>query len=150
MPPDAQQSSQNCRVGPMQHVRGSSNKISEGAITAHIAHINKSCTSHCCFRAIGNYQHTWHLWLMGCYRYIPHIQTSHCRHTQKTTADVCPSAAHLVIHLIAQSAFFLTQSTVWMAWNSLSFSTGSFTYVSSSRLYISVMYRAWRAAQQVM
>jgi hypothetical protein len=31
----------------------------------------------------------------------------------------------------------LTQSTVWMAWNSLSFSTGSFTYDSSSRLYIS-------------
>lgn len=43
----------------------------------------------------------------------------------------------LPIHLSAQSAFFLTQGTVSMAWNSLCFSAGSLMYDSSSREYIS-------------
>lgn len=49
-----------------------------------------------------------------------------------------PAQAHLVIHLSAQSAFFFTTGTVWMAWNRRSFSLLSLMYVSSSRLYISL------------
>ena len=45
---------------------------------------------------------------------------------------------HLLIHLSAQSAFFLTQGMVSTARKRWSFSTGSLMYVSSKRLYISV------------
>lgn len=48
-----------------------------------------------------------------------------------------PHAPHLVIHLMAQSAFFLTAGTRSIAWNRRSFSAGSLMYDSSSRLYIS-------------
>jgi hypothetical protein len=51
--------------------------------------------------------------------------------------------ACLLIHLMAQSAFRLTQGTVWVAWNRRSRSVGSLTYDSSSKLYISARMQAW-------
>jgi hypothetical protein len=49
----------------------------------------------------------------------------------------CTQHAHLSIHFMAHLAFRSTQGTVVMAWNSSFFFSGSFTYASSSRLYIS-------------
>mmetsp|Transcript_2762 Transcript_2762/g.7158 ORF Transcript_2762/g.7158 Transcript_2762/m.7158 type:complete len:252 (+) Transcript_2762:620-1375(+) len=58
--------------------------------------------------------------------------------TQAKAIKRSSKCCELSIHFRAQWAFFLTQGTVSIAWNSLSFSTGSRMYCSSINEYISL------------